>query len=84
MYIVRFYGLLLRYYLFANLRMLYLHNEYYVLLKVAGAALIEAVKIEYCIKSLSKRKPRYICRLYFCFNLLLGAYRVDNPHLDWM
>ncbi len=48
---VRLMGLLVQYFL--------LHVEYFYLLcckfllKVAGAALIEAVKIEYCIKSMS-------------------------------
>ena len=49
---VQFFGLLLRY-LYLHVRYVQLHVRYY-LLKVAGAALVEAVKMEYCIKSLSK------------------------------
>ena len=48
----RFIGLLLRY-LFLRIRYVQLHIHYY-LLKAVGAALIEAVKIETFIKTLSK------------------------------
>lgn len=49
---VRFYGLLVHY---LQLQVLYICLLIrYCLLKVAGAALVEAVKIEYCIKSFSK------------------------------
>jgi hypothetical protein len=44
--------LLIRY-LYLHVRYVQLHIRYY-LLKLAGAALVEAVKMEYCIKSLSK------------------------------
>lgn len=50
--VIRLYGLLGRY-IYLHIRYVYLHIKYY-LLKAAGAALIEAVKMEYCIKSLSK------------------------------
>ncbi len=50
--VLRFYGLLLQYF-YLHLRKLQLYIHYYML-KAAGALLIEAVKIEYCIKSLSK------------------------------
>ncbi|MCY3977689.1 MAG: hypothetical protein OXG23_06285 [Chloroflexi bacterium] len=49
---VRFTGLLLHY-CYLRLRYIQLHIEYY-LLKAAGATLVEAVKIEYWIKSMSK------------------------------
>ena len=49
---LRFMGLLLRY-CYLRVCYIYLHMKYY-LLKAAGAALIEVVKIEYFIKSLSK------------------------------
>lgn len=49
---VRFTGLLLQY-CYLRLRYIQLHIEYY-LLKAAGATLIEAVKIECWIKSMSK------------------------------
>jgi len=49
--LVRFYGLLGRY-IYLHICYVYLQIKF-VLLKAAGAALIEAVKIEYCIKSLS-------------------------------
>ena len=49
---VRFTGLLIQY-CYLRICYLYLLIKYH-LLKAAGAALIEAVKIEYCIKSLSK------------------------------
>ncbi|MCY4061777.1 MAG: hypothetical protein OXG53_05375 [Chloroflexi bacterium] len=52
--VFRFYGLLLQYF-YLHLRKLQLYIQYY-LLKAAGALLIEAVKIEYCIKSLSKEE----------------------------
>ena len=45
-------GLLLQY-AYLHIRLVQL-RIYYYLLKAAGAALIEAVKLEYCIKSLSK------------------------------
>ncbi len=49
---VRFFRLLVRY-IYLHVVYIYLHIKYY-LLKAAGAALIEAVKMECCIKSLSK------------------------------
>ena len=48
----RLYGLLIRY-IYLHIRYIQLHIEYY-LLKAAGATLIEAVKIECWIKSMSK------------------------------
>jgi len=49
---VRFIGLLIRY-IYLHIRYVYLHIKFY-LLKAAGAALVEAVKIECLIKSMSK------------------------------
>ncbi len=49
---VRFLGLLIRY-IYLHIRYIQLHIEYY-LLKAAGATLIEAVKIECWIKSMSR------------------------------
>lgn len=54
---VRFTGLLLRYF-YLRLRYIQLHIEYY-LLKAAGATLIEALKIECWIKSMTK-EDRFI------------------------
>ncbi len=42
-------------YIYLHIRLVQLHIQYY-LLKAAGAALIEFVKIEYCIKSLSNNE----------------------------
>ena len=50
--VLRLYGLLGKY-IYLHIYKLYLHIKYY-LLKAAGAVLIEAVKMEYCIKSLPK------------------------------
>ena len=49
---VQLYGLLLRY-IYLRIRYIQLHIEYY-LLKAAGATLIEAVKIECWIKSMTR------------------------------
>ena len=49
---VQLFGLILHY-LYLRLRYVQLHIHYY-LLKAAGAALVEAVKMEYFIKYLSK------------------------------
>ncbi len=49
---LRLYWLLLQY-LYLHLRKLQLYIQYYML-KAAGAALIEAVKIEFYFKALSK------------------------------
>lgn len=49
---VRILGLLVRY-VYLHIRYVQLHIQYY-LLKAAGAAILEAAKIELCIKSLSK------------------------------
>ena len=49
---VRFVRLFLRY-IYLHIRYVMLHIELY-LVKAAGAVLVEAVKIHYCIKSLSK------------------------------
>ena len=49
---VRFFSLFVRY-VYLHVRYIYLHIKFY-LLKAAGAALVEAVKIESCIKALSK------------------------------
>ncbi|MCY3832451.1 MAG: hypothetical protein OXG85_05510 [Chloroflexi bacterium] len=59
---VRFIGLLLRY--------VYLHIKL-VFLKVAGALLIEAVKIEYFIKSLSN-----VDRVIFAACIAVSIYAV--------
>lgn len=50
--LVRFYGLLLRY-IYLRIRYVYLLCRYY-LLKIEGAALVEAVEIWYSIKCMSK------------------------------
>ena len=50
--VIRLYGLLLQY-LYLHLRKLQLYIQYY-LLKAAGALLIEAVKIECWIKSMTR------------------------------
>ena len=49
---VRFTGLLI-YYLYLRVIYIYLHIKLYFL-KAVGAALVEAVKIEGCIRSMSK------------------------------
>ena len=54
---VRFTGLLLKYF-YLHVRYVQLHIEYY-LLKAAGAILVEAVKIECWIKTMSK-EDRFI------------------------
>ena len=50
----RVIDLVLRHYLYLHIRLRVFLIIQYILLKAAGAALIEAVKIEYCIKSMSK------------------------------
>ena len=51
---VRIFCLLVQYF-YLHLCKIYLHIKFYFI-KAAGAMLIEAVKIEYCIKSLSKEE----------------------------
>lgn len=64
---LRLSGLLLRYF-YLRVRYIQLHIEYY-LLKAAGAALVEAVKLECCIKSLSKED-----RLIFATCIAVSIY----------
>ncbi len=64
---VKLTGLLIRY-IYLHIRYVYLHVKLY-LIKFAGAALIEAVKIEYCIKSLSKED-----RIVFAACVALSIY----------
>ncbi len=77
---VRFICLLVRYF-YLQVRYTYLLIRY-CLLKVVGAALVEAVKIEYCIKSLSK-EDRVIfatCVAFAIFILaqnLIFAFRLE-------
>lgn len=66
---VRFIGLLLHYVLL-HVQLLYLLVCKF-LLKVAGAALIEAVKIEYCIKTLSNAD-----RIIFAACIAVSIYAV--------
>ena len=55
-------------YLWLRFQLAYLLAKYH-LIKVAGAALIEAVKMEYCIKSLSKEE-----RVIFAASVALSIY----------
>lgn len=74
---VRIMGLLLRY-VYLHVRYVYLHLRYfylliyYVLVKVAGAALVEAVKLECYIKFLSKEE-RVIFATCFAVSIYILA-----------
>ncbi|MCY3781139.1 MAG: hypothetical protein OXG78_12570 [Chloroflexi bacterium] len=70
---VRFFSLLVRYF-YLHIRYIYLHIKFY-LLKAAGAALVEAVKVEYCIKSLSKEN-RVIFAACVAISIYLLAFIV--------
>ena len=77
---VQLYGLLIHYF-YLRIIWVYLHVKLYAI-KLAGAALIEAVKIEYCIKSLSNG-DRIIFAACIAFSIyllaliLLAAFGLD-------
>ena len=68
--VIRFYGLLARY-IYLNVRYAYLNIKYYIL-RAAGAAPIEAVKMESCLKSLSK-EDRVIFATCFAVAIYMSA-----------
>ena len=71
--LLKLYGLLGRY-IYLHIVYVYLHIKYYFL-KAAGAALVEAVKIECCIKSLSKEN-RVIFAACVAISIYLLAFIV--------
>ena len=74
---VELIGLLLQY-VYLRIRLVQL-RIYYYLLKAAGAALIEVVKLEYCIKSLSKYD-----RVVFATCIAISIYLVAQIILSRM